>query len=162
MPNPTLLDIAKSHGSEGLAALVEEVQTYSPEVMLGATRPIVGISYKQNVRTNLPQGSFRNANEGTAASKSTWEERLFNCFIANPNRQSCDTAVVTNGPSRCRRGRRDKARLTATRAGSGVHAIGEILRSLRCSLTKLHSMHACRRTRDAAAGLGSSVAGSSF
>lgn len=85
MPNPTLLDIAKSQGSEGLAALVEEVQTYSPEVMMGATRPIVGISYKQNVRTNLPQGSFRNANEGTAASKSTWEERLFNCFIANPN-----------------------------------------------------------------------------
>ncbi len=89
----TLLDIANSHGSEGLAALVEEVVKAVPEIQMGDARPIKGLSYKQNVRTALPGGSFRNANEGTTPGKSTFEERLFNCFIANPV-WTCDKAVA--------------------------------------------------------------------
>lgn len=89
----TLLDVAKSQGSEGLVALVEEVVKAVPEMAMGDSRPIKGLSYKQNVRTALPGGSFRNANEGTAPVKSTFEERLFNCFIANPI-WKCDKAVA--------------------------------------------------------------------
>lgn len=93
MVAPTLLDIAVSHGSEGLSGLVEEVVKAVPELQLGAARPIKGLQYKQNVRTALPGGSFRNANEGTTPQKSTFEERLFNCFIANPV-WTCDKAVA--------------------------------------------------------------------
>jgi hypothetical protein len=93
MTVPTLLDIAKSRGSEGLSALVEEVQIAVPEIRMGAARTIKGIQYKQNVRTELPGGSFRNANEGSQPVKSTFEERLFNCFIANPI-WTCDKAVA--------------------------------------------------------------------
>ncbi len=93
MTLPTLLDIAKSRGSEGLSALVDEVQLAVPEIRMGASRPIKGIQYKQNVRTALPGGSFRNANEGTSPVKSNFEERLFNCFIANPI-WTCDKAVA--------------------------------------------------------------------
>lgn len=89
----TLLDIAKSTGTEGLAALVEEVVKAVPELQIGDSRPIKGLAYKQNVRTALPGGSFRNANEGTAPVKSTFEERLFNCYIANPI-WTCDKAVA--------------------------------------------------------------------
>lgn len=89
----TLLDIANSHGSEGLSALVEEVVKAVPEIQMGDARPIKGLAYKQNVRTALPGGSFRNANEGTTPGKSTFEERLFNCYIANPV-WTCDKAVA--------------------------------------------------------------------
>jgi hypothetical protein len=90
---PTLLDIAKSRGSDGLVGLVEEVLPALTELRLAPARGIRGINYKQNVRTGLPAGSFRNANEGVTATKSTFEERLFQCFIANALWQ-CDKAVA--------------------------------------------------------------------
>ena len=66
----TLLDIAKSTGSEGLAGLVEEVVPAVPELGLFPIKPIKGIDYKANIRTKLPQGGFRSANEGSTATKS--------------------------------------------------------------------------------------------
>ena len=89
----TLLDIAKANGSDAAVGLIEEVQTYSPEVMLGAARTIKGLSYKTLIRTALPTTAFRNANEGVAASKSTWENRVIECFTLNP-RWECDKAVA--------------------------------------------------------------------
>lgn len=83
MATPTLLDIAQSTGSDGIAGLIEEVIKAVPEVRVGAARTIKGIQYKATVRTGLPGGSFRNANEGSAAVKSTFEQRLFDCYIAN-------------------------------------------------------------------------------
>ena len=89
----TLLDIAKANGSDAAVGLIEEVQTYAPEVMLGAARTIKGLSYKTLIRTALPTTAFRNANEGVAASKSTWENRVIECFTLNP-RWECDKAVA--------------------------------------------------------------------
>lgn len=93
MAMPTLLDIAKANGSDAAVGLIEEVLTYSPEVMLGPARTIRGLNYKTLVRTALPGVSFRDANEGTAATKSTVENRLVECFTFNP-RWECDKAVA--------------------------------------------------------------------
>ncbi len=89
----TLLDIAKANGSDAAVGLIEEVQTYAPEVMLGAARTIKGLSYKTLIRTALPTTAFRNANEGVPATKSTWENRVIECFTLNP-RWECDKAVA--------------------------------------------------------------------
>jgi hypothetical protein len=93
MPVSTLLDIAKANGSDAAVGLIEEVMTYSPEVSLGAARTIKGLSYKTLVRTTLPTAAFRNANEGVAATKSNWENRVVECFTLNP-RWECDKAVA--------------------------------------------------------------------
>lgn len=93
MAQPTLLDIAKSTGSDGIAALIEEIALAIPEVRLGAARTIKGTQYKATVRTGLPTGGFRGANEGVTPQKSTFEQRLFECYIANA-RWQCDKAVA--------------------------------------------------------------------
>lgn len=89
----TLLDIAKSTGSDGLVGLIEEVLPAVPEVRLGAARTIKGTQYKATVRTTVPAGSFRKANQGSTPVKSTYEQRLFECYIANPL-WLCDKAVA--------------------------------------------------------------------
>lgn len=89
----TLLDIAKANGSDAAVGLIEEVLTAAPEVNFGAARTIKGLSYKTLVRTGLPTSGFRNANEGTVPSKSTWENRVIECFTLNP-RWECDKAVA--------------------------------------------------------------------
>lgn len=89
----TLLDIAKANGSDATIGLIEEVVTYAPEVQLGAARTISGLSYKTLIRTALPGAAFRSANEGVAATKSTWENRVVECFTLNP-RWECDKAVA--------------------------------------------------------------------
>jgi len=91
----TLLDIAKANGSDAAVGLIEEVVTYSPEVQLGAARSIKGLNYKTLVRTGLPSVSFRDANQGTTPSKSTWENRLVEAFLLNP-RWECDMAIAND------------------------------------------------------------------
>lgn len=93
MAQPTLLDIAKATGSDGIAGLIEEVIVAVPEFRLGASRTIKGTQYKATVRTALPTGGFRGANEGVTPQKSTMEQRLFECYIANA-RWLCDKAVA--------------------------------------------------------------------
>jgi hypothetical protein len=95
---PTLLDIAKINGaSEGLVALFDEAARSAPEVTgmayfmgqlkqvpnIGASRTIKGTQFRTLVRTGLPTFQFRNANAGTKATKSTYENRLVECFIAD-------------------------------------------------------------------------------
>lgn len=89
----TLLDIAKANGSDAAVGLIEEVLTAAPEVQFGAARTIKGLSYKTLVRTGLPSAGFRNANEGMTPTKSTWENRVIECFTLNP-RWECDKAVA--------------------------------------------------------------------
>lgn len=89
----TLLDIAKANGTDAAVGLIEEVVTYAPEVALGSARTIRGMNYRTLVRTALPGVAFRNANEGAALTKSTWENRLIECFTLNP-RWECDKAVA--------------------------------------------------------------------
>lgn len=93
MANPTLLDIAIANGSDAVVGLIEEVVKAHPELELGAARTIKGLNYKTLVRTALPTVGFRSANEGYAASKSTFENRLVDTFIFNP-RWECDKAIA--------------------------------------------------------------------
>ncbi|MEO0586363.1 MAG: major capsid protein [Planctomycetota bacterium] len=80
----TTLDIAKMNGSDAFVGLIDETVQLAPEVMVGAARTIKGRQYKTLVRTGLPPVSFRNANEGSPASKSNYENRLVETFILNP------------------------------------------------------------------------------
>lgn len=107
MGMPTLLDIAIANGSDAVVGLIDEVAKAHPEVSgmtfigaqqvqipgVGAARTIKGISYKTLVRTGLPSVGFRHANEGTAAQKSTHENRVVETFILNP-RFEADKAVA--------------------------------------------------------------------
>ena len=108
MTMPTLLDIAKINGTDGgLAELADEVARQVPEISgmafagakqvrignVGASRDIKGTQYKTLIRTGNPTFAFRNANAGVAASKSTFENRLVECFIANV-RWTADKAVA--------------------------------------------------------------------
>ncbi len=113
----TLLDIAIANGSDAAVGLIEEVTTYAPEVKLGAARTIRGRNYKTLVRTALPTAGFRNANEGTAVSKSTWENRLVECFTLNPY-WSVDKAVADSDE--------DGAAALLAREASGILAASMI------------------------------------
>lgn len=93
MANPTLMDIAIANGCDPVVGLIEEVVKAHPELTLGAARTIKGLNYPTLVRTALPTVGFRNANEGYTPGKSTWERRLWECFILNP-RWECDKAIA--------------------------------------------------------------------
>lgn len=82
--NPTLLDIAVMNGSDPVVGLVDEASQAHPELTLGYARTIKGISYKTLVRTANPAVAFRNANEGTATTKGTYENRTFETHILDP------------------------------------------------------------------------------
>jgi hypothetical protein len=90
---PTLLDIAKANGSDAVVGLIDEAAKAHPEISLGAARTIKGLNYKTLVRTAVPTGGFRSANEGVAATKGTYENRLVECYIFNP-RWECDKAIA--------------------------------------------------------------------
>lgn len=93
MAMPTLLDIAKAKGSDAEVGLIEEAIKATPEVQFIPARTIKGLSFKTLVRTSYPNAGFRSANEGIAASVSTWENRQFECFPLNP-RWECDKVVA--------------------------------------------------------------------
>lgn len=94
MTMPTLLDIAKSNAAtDGVLELIDEASAPVPEISMGAARTIKGTHYSTLVRTSLPMVGFRAANEGYAAGKSTYENRLYNCYIFAP-RWECDKAVA--------------------------------------------------------------------
>ena len=94
MPNNmTLLDLAKLNGADPVVGLIEEVATSSPEVVTIPARTIRGTSYKTVVRNSRPAVAFRSANEGTAATKSNFAERLVEAFILSA-RIEVDKAVA--------------------------------------------------------------------
>ena len=84
MAMTTLLDIAKANGSDGVVGLIDEATKAHPELTLVAARTIKGLNYKTLVRTANPTVGFRNANEGTAATKGTYENRLVETYNLNP------------------------------------------------------------------------------
>jgi len=90
---PTILDIAVANGCDAVAGLIDEAAQVHPELSMGYSRTIKGRSYKTLVRTGVPSVSFRNANEGTAATKGTYENRRVETFIMDPN-WACDQAVA--------------------------------------------------------------------
>lgn len=84
MAMPTLLEVIALNGTDDAVGLIEEASKSVPEVALGAARTIKGLNYKARVRTAVPTVGFRQANQGTAVVKSTYESRLFECFLMNP------------------------------------------------------------------------------
>jgi hypothetical protein len=92
MANLNLLDIAKMNGTDALVGLIEESIQAHPE-LLGPGRTIRGTSYKTMIRTALPTTGFRDANEGVAAVKSTYKNKLVETFIVNA-RIETDRAVA--------------------------------------------------------------------
>jgi len=115
MAMPTLLDIAKHSGVDGVVGLIEEsIQTH-PEVSgrvlgpgggttipnMGGIRTIRGTQYKTLIRTEVPTVAFRHANEGVAPTKEKYENRLIETFILNA-RWQVDRAVAAaseDGPA---------------------------------------------------------------
>lgn len=103
----TLLDIAIRTGNDQVVGLIEETYKNVPELSgmslilgqnkhipnVGASRTIKGRTYKTVVRTALPTVGFRDANEGTAATKSVYENRTVETFIMNPKWRA-DKAVA--------------------------------------------------------------------
>lgn len=81
--NLTLLDLAKLKLGDREIGLIEESLKTSPELNLVAARTISGTSYHTLIRNGLPTVGFRGANEGVTPSKSTFENRLIECFIAS-------------------------------------------------------------------------------
>jgi hypothetical protein len=102
---PTLLDIAKRNGSDSVVGLIDETSRVVPEVSgihpdsgvslrgVADSRTIAGLHYKTLIRTTLPSVSFRDANQGTAYTGATYENRLVETFIMNP-RWYADKAVA--------------------------------------------------------------------
>jgi hypothetical protein len=81
MPNANLLDIAKINGSDKVVGMIETVITAAPELMVIPARTIKGTNYKTLLRTAFPDVGFRAANGSTTAGKSSYENRLVECFI---------------------------------------------------------------------------------
>lgn len=76
-----MLDVAKLSGSDAVVGLVEENLSYAPEVGMFPVRSIEGTSFKTLVRTGLPSVDFIAASSGIADSKSTFDNKLFECGI---------------------------------------------------------------------------------
>lgn len=93
MARATLLDIAKLTGNDKVVGLIEENILTTPELNIVPARTIAGTSFKTSIRTGWPTVGFRNANEGTTASKSTFRQDLVQCYIMN-GRVEVDKAVA--------------------------------------------------------------------
>ncbi len=92
----TLLDIAKMNGNDTALALLEAVQESYPELSMFPARTIRGTSYKSLIRLTYPEIGFRNANEGSETVKSTYGNKLVECFIIDPQVQ-VDKMVAEGG-----------------------------------------------------------------
>ena len=123
MPVPTLLDLAKLDAGIGYP-IIEEAVKLAPELQVVPADTIAGTTMELTVRTGLPSVSFRNANEGVARSKSSYETRTFQTHILD-HQIAVDSQIVD--------GARDKGRLSGKphgwRDGSGhaVHRLAVLL-----------------------------------
>lgn len=94
MAQATLLDIAKLNGNDAVVGLIEENLTYAPELSVVPARTVKGTSYRTVSRDTYPGVGFRNANGGVAYTKSTFLNRLHECFVFSGNIRA-DVAVMT-------------------------------------------------------------------
>lgn len=93
MAKLTLLDVAKLNGNDTVVGLIEENLQYVPELKYFPVRQISGTSYTTITRTGFPSVSFRSANQGVTPSKSTFAQKLVECFILS-SRVEVDRAVL--------------------------------------------------------------------
>jgi len=97
MSQPTLLDIAKHTADDAMIPLIEQSVESNPELRVIPAMDIPGQSFKCLLRTSVPTGGFRNANEGTTAVKSTWANKLIETFILD-RAIEVDKAVADTHP----------------------------------------------------------------
>lgn len=88
-----MLDLAKLNGSDAVVGLIEENLNVAPEAMIFPARVISGTSFKTVQRTAYPTSQFRNANEGVEPKKSTYAEKLVECFYLD-NQMEVDVAIA--------------------------------------------------------------------
>jgi hypothetical protein len=81
MSKLTLLDVAKMNGSDAIVGLVEETIAATPEMAIFPIRPVTGTGFKTLVRTGLPTVDFVAASQGIPGSKSTFENKHFDCAV---------------------------------------------------------------------------------
>lgn len=81
MASHTLLDIAKLNGNDAVVGLIEQNLNVAPEFQTAPFRVVRGTSYRTVLRDSLPTVTFRDANESTTASKSSFSNKLVECFI---------------------------------------------------------------------------------
>lgn len=89
----TMLDVAKINGSDAVVGLIEENLNIAPELSLFPARTISGTSFKTLHRTALPTTQFRNTNEGVNTTKSTYVNKLVECFYLD-GKMEIDVAVA--------------------------------------------------------------------
>lgn len=75
----TALDLAKINAGDRAVGLIEENLNAAPEFALFPSRAIEGVSFTTLVRTGYPSTSFRKVNEGVEPTKSTYENRQYEC-----------------------------------------------------------------------------------
>lgn len=93
MSRLTLLDLAKLNADDLRRGIIEEAIAIAPELRVATARLIPGTEYRSVVRTGLPSTGFREGNAGVDASKSTFENKLCQCFIL-AGRIECDQAIA--------------------------------------------------------------------
>lgn len=101
MASINLLDVVRSNGSDNIVGLVEESLASTPEIGMFPVRQIEGTGYKTLVRTGLPAVSFIAASAGVAATKSTFDNRYFDCGILGGRVEVWKTILDSpeNGPA---------------------------------------------------------------
>jgi hypothetical protein len=81
MSKITLLDVAKMNGSDAIVGLVEESIASTPEMNVFPVRSVNGTGFKTLVRSGLPTVDFIAASQGIPGSKSTFENKHFDCAV---------------------------------------------------------------------------------
>ncbi len=101
MPNITLLDVAKSNGSDAVVGLVEESIAATPEMALFPVRTVEGTGFKTLVRSGLPTVDFIAASQGIPGSKSTFDNKYFSCAVLGGRIEVWKTILDApeNGPA---------------------------------------------------------------
>jgi len=79
-----IIEIAKRNLADAEVGLIEEAMSLYPELTDGEARTVNGTGYDTLVRTALGAVAFRNANEGTARTEDTYENRRYTTFIMDP------------------------------------------------------------------------------
>lgn len=87
-----MLDLAKKAGAIG--NLIEENLDRYPEARLFPANVIDGTTFKTLLRVDYPDPSFRAVNDVVATGKSTYEDKLAQCFFLDGHME-VDEAVVT-------------------------------------------------------------------
>ena len=85
MAQLTLLDLARLKGNDASVGLIEENLSFAPELSVVPARTVRGTSYRTVSRDTYPGVGFRAANQGVTYTKSTFLNRLHECYIFSGN-----------------------------------------------------------------------------